>query len=85
MTYLSVVIHKEKVHWKRMRTVMGEFKGVIAKFFGILVIIALCISHYAFMGMHTLYETALYFFNRPAFRANLFKLQASLVIPDKKI
>jgi len=68
MTYFGVVLRKEKVHWKRMWTMMKQFKGLLK-----------IIVHYAYAAMHTAYEIALFLFNRAAFRSNLFKLKASLV------
>lgn len=83
MTYVQVLWKKEGVHWKRMWTMLSkEFKGV-TKIAGLLVAIILTIIHYAYAGMHTLYETALFIFNRKAFRANLMKLEIS-VTPEHK-
>lgn len=78
MTYFGVVLRKEAVHWKRMKTLMSEFKGPL-KIIGAVIAIILIIIHYAYLAMHTAYETALFIFNREAFKSNLFKLKASLV------
>jgi hypothetical protein len=78
MTYVEVLWKKEGVHWKRMRTMLTkDFKGG-GKILGLFVALIISIAHYAFAGMHTLYETALFFFNRKAFRANLMKLEISV-------
>ena len=78
MTYLGVVYKKEGIHWKRMKNMMKEFKGA-AKIIGLIGAIVLTIVHYAYLAMHTAYETALFIFNRPMFYANLVKLQESLI------
>lgn len=78
MTYFGVVLRKEKVHWKRMWTMLKQFKGLL-KIIGLIGIVFLSIVHYAYVAMHTAYETALFLFNRDAFNSNLFKLKASLV------
>lgn len=78
MTYLEIVWKKEKVHWKRMKTLMTkEFKG-FTKIIGFIIACILTVVHYAYAFMHTAYETALYFFNRKAFRINLARLQITL-------
>jgi len=78
MTYVEVLWKKECIHRKRMKTMMTkEFKGS-TKIAGFFVALILTLVHYAYAGMHTLYETALFIFNRKAFRANLMKLEISV-------
>jgi len=79
MNYVQVVLKKDGIHWKRMKNMMQkEFKGA-AKIAGAIVALILTIIHYAYLAMHTAYETALFIFNRPMFYANLVKLQESLI------
>jgi hypothetical protein len=86
MTFIEVVLKKEKIHWKRMRNLMKELNRlakVIGPIIGILIIFPIVIiTHYAFMLMHSSFELYLYLFNRPGFYANLVKLQATLVVPE---
>jgi hypothetical protein len=83
MTYFDVVIKKEGIHWKRMKTLMSEFKG-IGKIFGLIIALILIIVHYAYMAMHSSFEFYLYLFNRPKFRGNLFKLKSGIIMLETK-
>jgi hypothetical protein len=78
MTYLKVVYKKEGVHWKRMVSMLKQFKGA-TKIIGFIGLIVLSLVHYAYLSMHTAYELTLFVFNRRMFESNLFKLQESLV------
>ena len=84
MTLIEVLWKKEVVHWKRMRTMLAkDFKGA-AKVLGVIVALIISVVHYAFAGMHTLYEIFLFVFNRKAFRTNLMKLEISVSPPIKE-
>lgn len=77
MNYAKIVFEKEKIHWKRMQKMLQQFKG-FTKIIGIIGLIVLSIIHYAYLGMHSAYEGALFMTNRPMFYSNLIKLQESL-------
>ncbi len=75
-TNLAIILwKKEVIHWKRLREMFTKFNNWISKLtFGLIVAILICIAHYCFAIMHTLYEIFLWVFFRKAFKANLQKL-----------
>ena len=71
----KILWKKELIHWKRLREMFTKFNGWIMKLtFGVIVAVLICIAHYCFAAMHTLYEIFLWVFFRKAFKANLQKL-----------
>lgn len=80
MTYVGILLKKEKVFWKRMKTLMTkEFKSW-ARIIGFIVMLVLIITHYAIAGWHSLYELVLFIFNRKAFKINLARLQLNMEV-----
>jgi hypothetical protein len=66
---------KEKVHWKRLGQMFKKFNSWVSKLtFGVIVAILICVAHYCFALMHTLYEMFLWVVARNAYRANIQRM-----------
>jgi len=66
---------KEKVHWKRLGVMFNRFNSWVSKLtFGVIVAILICVAHYCFALMHTLYEMFLWVVARNAYRANIQRM-----------
>ena len=74
-TNLAIILwKKEKVHWRRMGKVFGEYNWIGKILIALPLVIILSLFHYAFAIMHTLFELFLFVFFKNAFRANLQQL-----------
>lgn len=76
---IEITFLKERVFYKRLGRVFGENNNAIYKILVAPIISSiLVVSHYCFAGMHFLFESFLYIFNRGQYERNIVKLQRSL-------
>jgi len=71
----KILWEKEKIHWKRLGVMFRRFQSWGSKLtFGVIVAFLICVAHYCFAVVHTLYEILLFVFARKAFKANIQRM-----------
>lgn len=71
---IKVFWQKELIFWARIKEIKSKTNYMILFF----VTLLLGISHYAFAGMHFLFECSLLAFKKSAFELNMTKLEKQL-------
>ena len=76
---IKIIWLKEGVHWKRM----GQLFKLVEGLLGTVLIYPFFVSllslfHYAFAGMHAMFEITMWMFNRNKFKRNMFEIYSNL-------
>ena len=81
ITLLEIVLKKEVVHWKRMWQMFSIMEGLAGKLISYPIIVALItVFHFAFAGMHLLFEIFMFFFFRDQFKQNIVNINNKLIL-----
>ncbi len=74
-TLIAVMLLKEKIHWIRMGRLFFEMDSIGAKVVTYPIIVVIITAfHYAFAGMHFMFEFVMFLLNRKQFKGNMIKL-----------
>ena len=75
ITLIGVLFKKESIHWIRMGRLFAEMPSIGAKLITYpIIVLIITLFHYAFAGMHTLFEIIMYIINRRQFKFNMDNL-----------
>ncbi len=84
-TLIKELWRKERVHWLRIVQMFERFNGWLNKCtWGLIVAFFVCLGHYAFALMSTLWETGVFLFARDTFKENLQKMHKSTIFLDNR-
>ena len=79
-TLIEIVLKKEVVHWKRMWQMFSIMEGVAGKLISYPIIVGLItVFHFAFAGMHLLFEIFMYIFFNEQFKQNIVNINQKLI------
>ena len=76
---------KDRIHYHRMKELFFEMDDLGSKFISFpIIFILITFFHYAFVGMHLLFEASLFLFANERFKLNVQTL-ANKLIENKQI